>query len=1090
MAKLKRNFLRGRMNKDLDERLVPNGEYRDAVNIQVSTSEGSDVGAIESILGNTKKNNKPGGGSWGPAFGLNNTKCIGVVRDGQNNKIYWFITSDTVDAILEYDQASDTVAPVLVDAYNVLGFNPNYLITGVNILEGLLYWTDDLNEPKVINIATFKAGSDQGASSILSVHTQVYGRNFIEKDITVITEVPPAPLFATADASLIGGAGTGITPITTNDSPGLAFQNVSAGDIRQVNWSASGSPVSWPAGSRAVFTTEIEQEDGSVDKYQVVGQFANALSNATFGDLTVESATPNIPSTPLAWEMLLIEDDPIFKNDFPRFSYRYKLTDGRYSTYAPFSNACFVPGEFKYLSRDGNNEGMNSVIRKITLYNFPTMPANAEEIEILYKGAVSNNVYVVETLDAWPTTFEITDGLLGPVIESVQMLRLFDNVPRLAKAQEVVANRVVYGNYLQNYDVEASEVKPSAYAVNLPHTNTGFGIQSIKTDREYQLGVSFVDDYGRESPVFTSKSGAVSFNIENAKDVNKIEAVLPTASLPSWAEYFKYYIKNNTPEYYNLALDRYYDADDDSIWLSFPSSERNKVQEGQFIVLKKGHDTNVPIKINNRYKILSISNEVPETLRLQKIMKDRINAKAYFDDGFVSFRYSNNKIVLLIPGKDSSGIDLGGLSFFDSFESGTHLQFLNTAGGGDSEIYKLKSGGNSGIIYNDSNSNIDYYVFEAILQSDISVNDKWLYNLSHLDDLTVVLYSEENKPKPEFVGRFFAKINGNATFYENTFDAEEKQSILIEDLTVNINQTFAALSTSYANIIENLWLDLAMPAGTAALAGIPQIGNTEFGVTLINTDANVANASNELFVDKETYSAGTFIKFKYTDGTISDDYYEIIKVTRYDYARSGGWNPIQTGVYSVIKLNRVIDDAQIANGPNNTSIFDGIIKYREKEIGDQNLLSSTNPAIFETEPDEFADLDIYWEASGLIPRSDAGNRNYYLNWYNCYSFGNGVESDRIRDDFNAPIMGKGVRVNAELQEPYKRERRASGLIYSGLYNSLSSVNNTNQFIAGIKITKDLDPQYGSIQKLYTRDTNLVAFAEDKVFRILADKDAL
>ena len=63
MPELKNNFTRGRMNKDLDDRLVPKGEYRDATNIQVSTSEGSDVGAIESVLGNSKIASKPGGGN-------------------------------------------------------------------------------------------------------------------------------------------------------------------------------------------------------------------------------------------------------------------------------------------------------------------------------------------------------------------------------------------------------------------------------------------------------------------------------------------------------------------------------------------------------------------------------------------------------------------------------------------------------------------------------------------------------------------------------------------------------------------------------------------------------------------------------------------------------------------------------------------------------------------------------------------------------------------------------------------------------------------------------------------------------------------
>ena len=62
MAKLQHTFVQGKMNKDLDERLVPNGQYRDAQNIQISSSEGSDVGAVENILGNAKQNNKPGVG--------------------------------------------------------------------------------------------------------------------------------------------------------------------------------------------------------------------------------------------------------------------------------------------------------------------------------------------------------------------------------------------------------------------------------------------------------------------------------------------------------------------------------------------------------------------------------------------------------------------------------------------------------------------------------------------------------------------------------------------------------------------------------------------------------------------------------------------------------------------------------------------------------------------------------------------------------------------------------------------------------------------------------------------------------------------
>jgi hypothetical protein len=52
MSEIKKQFTGGKMNKDVDERLVPTGEYRDAMNIQVSTSEGSDVGTIQNVLGN------------------------------------------------------------------------------------------------------------------------------------------------------------------------------------------------------------------------------------------------------------------------------------------------------------------------------------------------------------------------------------------------------------------------------------------------------------------------------------------------------------------------------------------------------------------------------------------------------------------------------------------------------------------------------------------------------------------------------------------------------------------------------------------------------------------------------------------------------------------------------------------------------------------------------------------------------------------------------------------------------------------------------------------------------------------------------
>ena len=82
MAEIKRNFAGGKMNKDVDERLVPSGEYRHGVNIQVSTSEGSDVGTIQNILGNKEITM--------PSIS-NNSTCVGSISDEKNDAFYWFV---------------------------------------------------------------------------------------------------------------------------------------------------------------------------------------------------------------------------------------------------------------------------------------------------------------------------------------------------------------------------------------------------------------------------------------------------------------------------------------------------------------------------------------------------------------------------------------------------------------------------------------------------------------------------------------------------------------------------------------------------------------------------------------------------------------------------------------------------------------------------------------------------------------------------------------------------------------------------------------------------------------------------------------
>jgi len=100
-----------------------------------------------------------------------------------------------------------------------------------------------------------------------------------------------------------------------------------------------------------------------------------------------------------------------------------------------------------------------------------------------------------------------------------------------------------------------------------------------------------------------------------------------------------------------------------------------------------------------------------------------------------------------------------------------------------------------------------------------------------------------------------------------------------------------------------------------------------------------------------------------------------------------------------------------------------------------------------------------------------------------------IEETRIRGGYNNTNVDLGVKAYI-VEDNSTQQHRVNSLIYSGVYNSRTGVNNTNQFSAGEDITRSLDPANGSIQKLYAEDTNLTIFQEHKVSRALIDKDAI
>jgi len=100
-----------------------------------------------------------------------------------------------------------------------------------------------------------------------------------------------------------------------------------------------------------------------------------------------------------------------------------------------------------------------------------------------------------------------------------------------------------------------------------------------------------------------------------------------------------------------------------------------------------------------------------------------------------------------------------------------------------------------------------------------------------------------------------------------------------------------------------------------------------------------------------------------------------------------------------------------------------------------------------------------------------------------------IEESRIRGGYNNTSVDFGVKAYIVEDEP-RQSHKFSGLIYSGIFNSRTGFNATNQFSVGEDITRTIDPSNGSIQRLYAEDTNLIIFQESKVSKSLIDKDAI
>ena len=231
MGNVTNTFVKSKMNKDLDDRLLSNGEYRNAKNVNISRSEGEDVGALENVLGNQSISTFQGYGC----------DIIGFYEDDTNQCVYSFLTNwtdpssdqlstfatETSDCFILKTYLSGTLngtTEVLV-AGRFLNFSKTHHIYGVNLIEDLLFWTDDRNQPRKINVKL--------ARSIISGTTPSYYIN--EDQISVAKYYPyKVPSLYESVTITLGSQAPAASGFNIVEAPTADVAKLRAGDILNI----------------------------------------------------------------------------------------------------------------------------------------------------------------------------------------------------------------------------------------------------------------------------------------------------------------------------------------------------------------------------------------------------------------------------------------------------------------------------------------------------------------------------------------------------------------------------------------------------------------------------------------------------------------------------------------------------------------------------------------------------------------------------------------------------------------------------------------------------------------------------------------
>ena len=1077
MPKVQRNFIKGRMNKGADERIVPQGEYIDALNVRLGSTEGTEIGAVENSKGNEllvslQYNNEV----------LLEARCIGAYEDGANETIYWFITSPSVDMIVSYNTKSFVLFYHVIST-TLLNFDENFLVNGINLIDNLLFFTDNLNAPRKINVT----------------------RNYLQ------------PI-------------AGVDQITEQDIGVILAP-----------------PLNAP----------------TIDQFQLGG-----------GENFMEDL-------------------------FLSFAYRWQYEDGEYSAISPFSQTAFSPGPFEINYSTYDNSAMLNSFNSVNI-GFNTGGKNVKSVDVIFKFSTSQSINVIERfnkvdqgwLDNELKSIPFTNKKIYTALPEEQLLRLYDNVPRKAQAQTIMGNRLMYGNYIDGYNITNESGKEIYLDYNLELISETLTADSISATVEtvtYSIGPSetveaakiSMDFGGNGIDLVQGSQVGIDFNYTSSQyggDSSYNDGTQPenlfeyTFLFNLQQDYASVYALASSPEFIAAIQEFVAPIDSSCFDVGTGGVKGTSVTDV--------YNCGIVAKNEWEYEGFGVTNDsqgfqietsqgsdvISITIPALKFQKYDTTANPPAPLGIFAYEYLKSVSATGLYSLDSSKQSLHsnrdyeiGIVYMDDYgRSSTAL--VDTA----NTVYIPCEGS---VTKNNIRVTLNNYApywatkYKFVIKESKTAYRTIYSNIFYTEASTGNVWFKlegDNRDKVKNNENLYVKADTNGPLLRCTKSKVLEFESKVEDFLCDKGVDGDILPNSQPCGQSPGTYMLLRPSGFSASAPdnafIEEKGGCKGSYCTARASAYIDNPiatdPGQLDFIPYTIPAGSIVRFVFRAnrfkrgsgcGSREYDYDKRFTASQeysslYDFVLGDNidlTNGISGGSDDVINTVEFDDQIYAFNvnpQPNpkpgvNTMFFqqdatDGRLflcfrngtpncgspnkrnSYADIEIEVQR---ATTLMIFETEPIQAND-ELYYENEQTFDIVDSFHQSgtsdvdqnqsitqaavIDLTFFNCYVFGNGAESDRVLDALVNPVLSLGDKVTSVSEEQFKESNRFGDITYSGVFNQESNLNKLNQFNLALSNFKTLETSYGPIRVLHARQTDILALQEDKISYVLVGKNLL